>query len=36
MAVYEYCLLKIASCLKAGPKAEKIYDYDIIVYKDCI
>lgn len=32
----EYCLLKIASALEAGPNMTDIYGFDIMVFEDCI
>ena len=35
-AIEEYCILKLASHLKVGPKVHGIMGYDIVVYFDCI
>jgi hypothetical protein len=36
LVLREYCLLKIASILEAGPIMEPIFGYDIVIYDDCI
>jgi len=35
-AIKEYCLMKIASILKIGPKIIKIFGFDLVVSDHCI
>ena len=34
--IKEYCLLKIASILRVGPRLPKLFGFDIVVFEKCI
>lgn len=35
-AIQEFCLLKVAGILGAGPKIDDLFGFDLVVFEDCI